>query len=85
MSSLLGWFAFRSFIRIMKGNVLKHQQDMIRSYILVVSAINLRILSFVFVSLFTWSGEHMYTTIAILSWLPFLLFYEVYVYFQTKK
>lgn len=60
-----------------KGKIVRHQEFIIRSYILAVSAINLRLFSFVFIYFFEWSGPDMYVWSAWLSWLPFLLIYEV--------
>ena len=47
-----------------------------RSFILILSAVNLRILSFLFIYFLDWSGPLMYTWISWLSWLPFLMLYE---------
>lgn len=66
----LAWYFAR------KGDLLRHQRFIIRSYILTISAVTLRIFSFLFIHYLDWYGPEMYATTAWLSWLPLLLIYE---------
>lgn len=79
LSVLLFYYTFKSYRAILNGDVKKHTENIIRSYLLLISAILLRILSFVFIHYFNWEGETMYTTIAWLSWLPSLIIYQLYL------
>lgn len=84
LSCLLMYFTVVAFIKIKKREVIQHKQFMTRSYILVLSAVNLRLLSYLFVNFFNWEGAIMYTVVAILSWVPFLISYEIFIYKKTK-
>lgn len=76
LSILFAGFTLRAFLRAKRKRFSEHAQDMLRSYILATSAVWLRILSFLFIHYFDWSGAAMYITISWLSWLPFWLGYE---------
>ena len=82
LSVLLFLFAFKGFKSIREQKIQQHQQFMIRAYILMLSAIWLRIFSFVTSHYFEWYGETKYAVIAWASWLPFLLIYEALLYRQ---
>jgi uncharacterized membrane protein len=77
LSTLLFVFTYQSFISIISGNIIKHKKNIVRAYLLVLSAILLRVFSFICIHYFNWDGENMYTTIAWCSWLPALLIYEL--------
>lgn len=55
----------------------RHNRYMIRSYLLLLSAVLLRLYSFLFIHCFHWDTLLMYQTIVWLSWLPNLLIYEM--------
>lgn len=67
----LAWYAIR------KGHMVYHRRWVNRSYILALSAVNLRLLGFVFAYYFAWRDVEAYLWAAWLSWLPFLLAYEL--------
>ena len=73
------WIAFTlaAWYYARRGKLVLHQQFIIRGYILTVSAVTLRIFSFVFIHYFDWTGSDMYAWSVWMSWLPFLLGYEV--------
>jgi uncharacterized membrane protein len=71
------WFTFQGFMKGRKKDFSSHQQFMVRSYVLTLSAITLRIISFVFIHFFDFHGELAYTLVAWLSWLPFILLTEL--------
>lgn len=49
---------------------------MTRAYVLTLSAVFLRLWSFICVHYLDWYGDSMYIFIAWASWLPFLAIYE---------
>jgi hypothetical protein len=75
------WFYFTAtaFKRILTGNVLEHKQYMWRSYSLTFAAITLRVYIFLFSWSFDMSQPGAYATMAWLSWVPNLLFVELFV------
>jgi uncharacterized membrane protein len=77
LTILWGWFTWRGFRNGKEGNIIAHKNFMIRSYVLTLSAIVLRILSFVFIHYFDFYGDLAYQIIAWLSWLPSLLLTEL--------
>jgi len=80
LSLLLFVFTYNGFKAIISGNIARHRKNIIRSYLLILSAILLRIFSFISVHYFNWDGENMYTFIAWASWLPSLVIYEIWYY-----
>lgn len=76
LSLLWWWFTYRAYQQAVKKDFSGHRQNMMRSFILVLSAVNLRILSFLFIYFLNWSGPAMYTWVSWLSWIPFLMLYE---------
>ncbi|MFK7970601.1 MAG: DUF2306 domain-containing protein, partial [Bacteroidia bacterium] len=76
LSLLWGSFTLRAYLRARQKRFQLHARDMTRSYILATSAVWLRILSYICIHFFDWSGVNMYITISWLSWLPFWLGYE---------
>lgn len=77
LSMLAFIFTFIGFKTIKVNDNLGHRKNITRSYLLVLSAIFLRILSFVCVHYFNWNGENMYIIIAWSSWLLPLFIYEL--------
>lgn len=75
------WFYFtlKAVLAIKNGNKLSHKRFMIRSFILTCSAVILRLLSFVNNYFEILNPVEGYVIIAWLSWLPWLLLYEVYL------
>lgn len=64
-----------------KNKILQdHKKFMIRSYVLTTSAIMLRVLSFISIHYFNFSGENAYAIISWASWLPALLITELIFY-----
>jgi uncharacterized membrane protein len=79
--SVLWWyFTFKAFYFVKQKNYIKHERMMYRSYLLTLSAIVLRLLLFFgnqwFLEI---DSEVKYMIISWLSWLPSLLFYELYL------
>ena len=85
LSSLWWVVTFMAWRFARKRDFTRHRNFMIRSFILALSAVNLRILSFVFVYFFDWQGLEMYTTAAWLSWVPFLLAFEMLILLGKKN
>jgi len=80
------WFGFTLFAvrQVLLKQITSHQQWMIRSYILSCSAIVLRMLMFICHVNMEFIPEDTYALISVLSWLPFLLIYELYLWFSKK-
>lgn len=76
LSTLWFVFALRGFWFIQRGVNRKHRQFMTRAYVLTLSAVFLRLWSFICVHYLDWYGDSMYIFIAWASWLPFLAIYE---------
>ncbi len=79
ISAWLGWK------HIKKGNFIQHQQFMTRSFLLAISAVMLRIYSFIYHQYVPYSTEMAYAVIALLSWLPQIVIYEIYVRVSGRK
>jgi uncharacterized membrane protein len=79
LTTLWGWFTWKGFRNGKEGNIIAHKNFMIRSYVLTLSAIILRILSFIFIHYFNFYGGMAYSIIAWLSWLPSLLLTELII------
>lgn len=76
--SLLWWFfTCLAYKQACKKDFKSHQVNMSRSFLLVLSAVNLRLFTFIFSHFLEWSGPEMYSWASWLSWLPFLLIYEL--------
>lgn len=75
--SLLWWFfTWKSFSEIKNKNIPAHRAYMIRSYALTLSAITLRIYTFLFPQFFHINGILFYILVSWLSWVPNLLIAE---------
>ncbi len=78
-TTLMGW------LHIKKGNTPAHRKWMYRSFILAVSAVFLRIYTFLFFGLMDWTTDGSYLLASILSWLPNLLLLELYLLYQERQ
>ena len=85
LTILWAWFTFQGFAKGRRKEFGSHQQFMIRSYVLTLSAINLRIISFIFIHFFDFRGALAYTIVAWLSWLPFLILTELLLRYRFSK
>lgn len=79
------YFTYKAYQAARNKNFDEHKRHMQRSFILMVSAINLRILMFIFIRFLHYEGPEMYTLAAWLSWLPGLLIYELIQFKKLKK
>ncbi|MFM7021788.1 MAG: DUF2306 domain-containing protein [Flavobacteriales bacterium] len=77
------YFTYKAYQEAKNKNFSEHKRHMQRSFILMLSAINLRILMFIFIRC-NFEGPQMYTVAAWLSWLPGLLIYEFVQYRKTQ-
>ena len=77
MSAGWWWFTWQAFRQIKKGNVAQHRRFMTRSFILTNSAIMIRLFSFVNNHYELTDVTTGYMIIAWISWLPWLLIYEL--------
>ena len=84
LSAIWIYYSYRGYRNIREGDVNAHKTFMVRSYALSVSAILLRIYSFLFVIIFNESGENIYIMLAWLSWLPQFLLLELYFLLKNK-
>ncbi len=78
------YFTYKAYQSARNKNFKDHKKHMTRSFLLMLSAINLRILTFIFIRFFQYEGVEMYTLAAWLSWLPGLLIYELLQYRKNK-
>lgn len=85
LSILLFLFTYKGYKAAISGKTFLHKINMTRSFLLLLSAITLRILSYIFNHYYNWHGETAYNVTAWLSWLPILLIYEVQLLLKTKK
>ncbi len=78
-------FTWRAYFYVKKGNLTEHKQFMLRSYSLLLSAICLRLYSFFWVLSGGTKGPEVYVYLAWFSWVPNLIFTEIYLYINNKK
>ena len=69
----------------MRGNVIEHQQFMIRSYALTLSALTLRLWKYWIVYLFQPRPLDVYMMVAWLGWIPNLLLAEYLIWKWWRK
>lgn len=75
--SILWWyFTWKAYSEIKNKNISAHQDFMIRSYALTLSAITLRIYTFTLPQFAPIRGVEMYILVSWLSWIPNLLVAE---------
>ena len=88
---LLGvlWFSFTliAMLRLKQQQIVKHQQWMLRSFALAMSAITLRVWRVVLAVMFEMSEVEAYRIVAWLAWVLNLVIVEIYIYrsFSDKK
>lgn len=80
------WFytTYRAYQEIRKGNVVKHQHWMWRSYALCFSAVTLRLWKVILVYLFHPNPMDVYQIIAWLGWVPNLILIEYLIKKQKR-
>ncbi len=84
-TSLLWWiFTFFAYTSIRKKDVVQHRQMMIRSYALTLSAISLRIYTYIFPMISDLYGKDLYILVAWLSWVPNLIVAEMLIKRTSK-
>lgn len=81
------WFVYTllAFYSIKNGKVKQHKQWIIGSFILTNSAVLLRIFAFINTKLHITEGANSYVIVSMLSWLPTILFYEIYSRVNISK
>lgn len=84
LSVLWAYFTINALIHIKKRNIIQHKVYTIKSFILITSALTLRILMFVFSYYYGWNGVSMYTTASLSSWIVPLGIYEYYLLYYSK-
>jgi len=85
LSTLWVLFTYRAWVHIRRKQIEQHRYFMLRSYALSLSAINLRIYSFLGAFFWGWQGAAAYVVLAWASWLPNWLLVEGYVYYSRTK
>lgn len=84
--AVLWWFfTFWAWRKARSRDYPAHKRFMWRSYVLTLSAINLRLLSFVVFSYVDIPVEEAYTYIAWLSWMPAWLLLELYLGYNRRR
>jgi uncharacterized membrane protein len=84
LAMLWMYFTYQAYKTARERNFLEHKKHMTRSFLLMLSAINLRILSFLFNHYLEFDSVQMYIWAAWLSWLPSLLIYELLLWKKSK-
>ncbi len=79
LSVLWWWFSYKGWQSAKERDFEKHRRFMLRSYVFTFSAVNLRILSFIFYLTWQWRGAEAYLAAAWLSWVPFWILMEIYI------
>lgn len=79
------WFVFTLYaiIAIKRNQIVNHQNHMIRSYALTLTAVTLRLLALVLPFVIHLSAKQSYTLIAWLSWIPNLIIAELIIKLNT--
>ena len=76
--SILWWiFSYKAYTFIKNGNIKRHKEMMIRSFILANSAVGLRLLGYINHEFQLFDINYSYLIISWLSWLPAYLSYEI--------
>lgn len=79
--SILWWvFTLLAYRNAVKGKFKQHQKNMMRSYVLTLSAIFLRLYFFVLLNLFDVESNTAYTIASWIGWLPHWILLELYLY-----
>jgi len=79
------WFTLKAWMLIRKGDIIAHQNFMIRSFALTFSAITLRSWKLVLTSTTGLSEPDIYMIDAWLGFVPNLVVAEVIIYLKMKK
>lgn len=86
---LLGvlWFVFTlvAMWRLKQKNIVAHQQWMLRSFALAMSAITLRAWKYIIVAIFHPPPMDVYRVVAWLGWVLNLVVVEIYIYWKWKR
>jgi len=85
LSSLWAYLTYKAWQLAVEKSFEAHWQFMLRSYALSVSAISLRLYSYVFVVFFQYEGLDAYVWLTWLSWVPNLMLAELYISLSKKK
>lgn len=80
------WFIFTlvAMWRLKQKNIIAHQQWMLRSFALAMSAITLRAWKYIIVAIFHPPPMDVYRVVAWLGWVLNLVIVEVYIYRKWK-
>lgn len=78
-------FTWSGYVLARKREIAQHQRYMIRSYVLLLSAIILRLLLFFCSHYFDLTGEKTYGIVAWLSWVPTLIIAEFYFIYRGRR
>lgn len=80
------WFTFTllGMLFVLKKEIYKHEQFMLRSFALAFSAITLRLWKLILVYIFLPSPMDLYQIVAWLGWIPNLLIIEFYIIKKYK-
>lgn len=81
------WFVFTlvAMLRLKQKNIVAHQQWMLRSFALAMSAITLRAWKYIIVALFHPPPMDVYRVVAWLGWVLNLVIVEIYIYWKWKS
>ncbi|MFV0606544.1 MAG: DUF2306 domain-containing protein [Niabella sp.] len=84
LSILWWWFTYKAFTCAKQKKFKAHQNFMIRSFALTLSAITLRLWKVILVKLFEPAPMDVYMIIAGLGWIPNLLIAEIIIIKKTN-
>lgn len=79
------WFTLKAWMLIKRGDIIGHQNFMIRSFALTFSAITLRSWKIVLTSTTGLSEAEIYMIDAWLGFVPNLVVAELIIYFKMKR
>lgn len=81
------WFGFtlQAWRLARAGQYAQHRRYMLRSYVLTLSAVSLRLLAFGFIHYGHYTSEDAYLLISWLSWLPQLLVLEGWMWMERRR
>lgn len=79
------FFTAMAIFKIKKRDIIGHQQWMMRSFALTLSAITLRAWKYVLVACFQPKPMDVYRWVAWLGWLVNLIIIEIFIYHQNHK
>ena len=79
------FFTYKAYVYIKDKNIKAHQNFMLRSYALTLSAISLRLFKWVIVTLFELPPMDTYKIVSWLGWLFNIIVVECYLYQSNYK